>query len=61
VATLAGGAEALVERALALAEQGRYALACHLVDWAAAAEPESVRVHAHVLASTRRGPGCPTR
>src|SRR5215471_9934561 len=46
VAALAGGAEALAERAVALAEQGRYALACHLVDWAAAAEPENVRVHA---------------
>src|SRR5262250_357522 len=46
VAALAGGAEALAEQALALAAEGRYALACHLVDWAAAAEPESVRVHA---------------
>jgi alkyl sulfatase BDS1-like metallo-beta-lactamase superfamily hydrolase len=46
VAALAGGGEALAERALALAAEGRYALACHLVDWAAAAEPESVRVHA---------------
>ncbi len=46
VAALAGGAEALAERALTLAEQGRHALACHLVGWAAAAEPESGCVHA---------------
>jgi len=46
IAALAGGAEALAERALAVAASGRHALACHLVDWAAAAAPDSVRVHA---------------
>lgn len=46
VAALAGGAEALAARALAVAEGGRHALACHLVDWAAAADGESARVHA---------------
>jgi alkyl sulfatase BDS1-like metallo-beta-lactamase superfamily hydrolase len=46
VAALAGGAEALAERALAVAGHGRHALACHLVDWAAAAAPDSPRVHA---------------
>jgi alkyl sulfatase BDS1-like metallo-beta-lactamase superfamily hydrolase len=46
VAALAGGADALAERALALAGRGRHALACHLVDWAAAAEPDNARVHA---------------
>jgi len=45
IAALAGGAEALAERALAVAASGRHALACHLVDWAAAAAPDSVRVH----------------
>jgi len=45
VATLAGGVDALAARALALAERGRHALACHLVDWAAAAEPDNARVH----------------
>jgi alkyl sulfatase BDS1-like metallo-beta-lactamase superfamily hydrolase len=46
VAALAGGAEALAERARALAGRGNYALACHLADWAAAAAPDSARVHA---------------
>src|SRR5262245_8239762 len=46
VAALAGGAEALADRALAIAGAGRHALACHLVDWAAAATPDSTRVHA---------------
>jgi len=43
---LAGGAEALAGRARALAESGSFALACHLADWAAAAAPDSARVHA---------------
>src|SRR5215813_7861931 len=46
VAALAGGADALADRALAIAGAGRHALACHLVDWAAAAAPDSTRVHA---------------
>ena len=46
VAVLAGGAEALADRALAVAGAGRHALACHLADWAAAAAPDSARVHA---------------
>jgi len=46
VAALAGGADALADRALAIAGDGRHALACHLVDWAAAAAPDSTRVHA---------------
>ena len=43
---MAGGAEALADRARALAESGNLALACHLADWAAAAAPDSARVHA---------------
>ena len=46
VARLAGGAGALVKRALELAGAGEGRLAGHLVDWAAAAEPESAEVHA---------------
>jgi len=46
VAALSGGAEALADRARALAESGSLALACHLADWAAAAAPDSARVHA---------------
>src|SRR6266508_4563494 len=46
VAALAGGAEALADRARALCDSGSFALACHLADWAAAAAPESARVHA---------------
>jgi alkyl sulfatase BDS1-like metallo-beta-lactamase superfamily hydrolase len=49
VASLAGGALRLAERARELAEQGDDAslrLACHLVEWAAQAEPESSDVHA---------------
>jgi alkyl sulfatase BDS1-like metallo-beta-lactamase superfamily hydrolase len=46
VAALAGRADALADRALAVAAGGRHALACHLVDWAAAAAPDCVSVHA---------------
>jgi alkyl sulfatase BDS1-like metallo-beta-lactamase superfamily hydrolase len=46
VAALAGGAEALADRASVLAEAGNLALACHLADWAAAAAPDSTRIHA---------------
>ena len=46
VARLAGGAEALAARARDLARAGDLALAGHLVDWAAAAAPDSREVHA---------------
>jgi alkyl sulfatase BDS1-like metallo-beta-lactamase superfamily hydrolase len=46
VAALAGGPEALADRARALAESGGLALACHLADWAAAAAPDNARIHA---------------
>ncbi|MEM7337018.1 MAG: alkyl sulfatase dimerization domain-containing protein [Actinomycetota bacterium] len=46
VAALAGGADALVQRARALAEEGDLRLACHLADFAASADPESATVHA---------------
>jgi glyoxylase-like metal-dependent hydrolase (beta-lactamase superfamily II) len=46
VATLAGGIDALVARAKAIAADGDLALASHLIDWAASAEPESREVHA---------------
>jgi len=45
VAMLAGGVRRLVERAQALLVAGDLALASHLVDWAAAAEPASREVH----------------
>jgi alkyl sulfatase BDS1-like metallo-beta-lactamase superfamily hydrolase len=46
VATLAGGIDGLIARARALAEDGRLALASHLIDWATAAEPQHVEAHA---------------
>jgi alkyl sulfatase BDS1-like metallo-beta-lactamase superfamily hydrolase len=45
IAGFAGGAEALLIRATELADAGDFRLACHLVDWAADAEPESREVH----------------
>ncbi len=45
VARLAGGAGALAARALELAEAGDFRLACHLIEFAAVAEPESNEVH----------------
>jgi len=45
VADLAGGVEALVGRARALAAEGRLALASHLIDWAMAADPENFSLH----------------
>ncbi len=39
IAELAGGFERLVERALARMQSGELAMACHLIDWAAAAAP----------------------
>ena len=46
IAALAGGTDRLVQRALARMEEGAMALACHLVDWAAAAAPDEAEVHA---------------
>jgi len=43
---LAGGVDALITRARALAAAGRLALASHLVDWATAAEPDHRDAHA---------------
>src|SRR5262245_21503840 len=45
VAMLAGGVGRLVERAQALLVAGDLALASHVADWAAAAEPASREVH----------------
>ena len=46
VATLAGGASALAERARAVAEAGDVRLACQLAEWAAQADPVDPGVHA---------------
>ena len=46
VAGLAGGAAALAERAAALLESGRPALAAQLAEWAVQSEPESEGGHA---------------
>ena len=43
---LAGGPLALARRAESLAEAGQLAVACHLIDLAAAADPDSATVHA---------------
>ena len=45
LADLAGGAQVLSDRATALAEAGDFRLACHLIDYAAQAAPDDVRVH----------------
>ncbi len=45
IAMLAGGAEALAERAMGLSRQGEHRLACHLAEMAAMAEPESRSAH----------------
>ena len=45
LAALAGGAVALARRARALAEAGDLRLACHLVEFAALAEPDAAEVH----------------
>ena len=45
VAALAGGVEALVARARALAAAGDLALASHLIDWAVAAAPQHRDAH----------------
>jgi alkyl sulfatase BDS1-like metallo-beta-lactamase superfamily hydrolase len=46
VARLAGGPEPLAARARELAQAGDLALASHVIDWAAAAAPDSRAVHA---------------
>ena len=45
IASLAGGTSRLLARAKECAEAGDLAMACHLVDWAADAEPGSAEVH----------------
>jgi glyoxylase-like metal-dependent hydrolase (beta-lactamase superfamily II) len=45
LASLAGGARALAERALGLADAGELALACHLAELAATAAPGDARAH----------------
>lgn len=45
IAALAGGVSALVARARALADGGDLELASHLIDWAAAVEPDSREMH----------------
>ncbi len=45
VAALAGGVEILIERAQSLSEAGDDRMACQLIEFAAAAEPESHAVH----------------
>ena len=46
LATLAGGASVLAERAQQLCEAGDLRLACHLVELAALAEPQDKAIHA---------------
>lgn len=45
VAALAGGVDTLIARAVALSEAADHRLACQLIEFAAAAEPESHAVH----------------
>lgn len=45
VARLAGGIDVLVERAIELSGSGDHRLACQVIEYAAAAEPESHAVH----------------
>jgi alkyl sulfatase BDS1-like metallo-beta-lactamase superfamily hydrolase len=45
MASLAGGAEALAARAEELANAGDFRLACHLIEMAATAAPDSKRIH----------------
>ena len=46
VAALAGGADRLAARAEALAAEGNFRLASHLMEWAARSAPEDASVHA---------------
>jgi len=45
IARLAGGAEVLAKTAQGHADAGDFRLACHLVEFAALAEPENLTVH----------------
>jgi alkyl sulfatase BDS1-like metallo-beta-lactamase superfamily hydrolase len=45
VAALAGGADALATRAMDLSGDGEHRMACQLIEFAAAAEPESHAIH----------------
>ena len=45
VARMAGGVERLVARARELAAAGEVAVACHLIDWAVAVEPDGRLAH----------------
>lgn len=45
VARLAGGVQVMLDRARELAQEGDRRMACHLLDWALAAEPDSREVH----------------
>ncbi|MGQ9573069.1 MAG: alkyl sulfatase dimerization domain-containing protein [Chloroflexota bacterium] len=45
IARLAGGVQPLVERARQLMAEGDLVMACHLVDWAVTAEPDSAEAH----------------
>ncbi len=57
VAALAGGVDRLIERAVELSGAGDHRLACQLIEYAAAAEPESHPVHEarSNIYATRRG------
>ena len=57
VASLAGGAHALIARAVELSSSGDHRLACQIIEFAAAAEPESHAVHEarSQIYSARRG------
>ena len=45
IAELAGGTSKLVERAILLMREGKYRVACHLIEMAALADPSSRDVH----------------
>ncbi len=56
VVALVGGADTLIDRAVALSADGDHRLACQLIEYAVAAEPESHAVHEarSAIYSTRR-------
>lgn len=54
LAQLSGGAEVLMQRALALMESGEIRLACHLADFAGWAAPDSKSIHANRAAIYER-------
>lgn len=45
VATLAGGADALADRAMGLSDATEHRLACQLIEWATAASPDNPSLH----------------